>query len=260
MLSLWLCSWMVVAAPTTDNRPRVLILPPSSSSYAAHELAPLSGMIATAVASDVRLDVVTSEDLSSLVALEGERQIAGCDDSSCLAELAGAIGARYVVFGDISPLGETAVANLRLFDTQSATALKRVALTAPSLAALGETMRGPLSALGDSILQPVSDASRPSAAPWFGAPSGGPAGDPTTGLILIGSGAAIAGMAGLADAFLPTSRNETLDVVDFVWPIAYGAVGPVVAIVGAVLVFSSPPAPVAPAAATAVTSAASDAP
>ena len=28
MLSLWLCSWMVVAAPTTDNRPRVLILPP----------------------------------------------------------------------------------------------------------------------------------------------------------------------------------------------------------------------------------------
>lgn len=269
MLSLWLCSWMAMVAPATDSRPRVLILPPSSSSYAPQELGPLSGIIAAAVASDARLDVVTSEDVASLVALEGDRQIAGCDDNSCLAELAGAIGARYVVFGDISRLGDRAVANLRLFDTQTATALKRLSLTAPSLAALGDALRGPLSALGDSILPPAP------AVPWFGAPAtsdsttaapaagdpptGGPMmGDPTTGLILLGSGAAVAGLAGLADAFLPTSRNETLDAVDWVWPISYGVVGPVLAIVGAVFLFSSPPASGAPGAAAAT--AASDAP
>lgn len=43
----------------------------------------------------------------------------GCGDSSCLAEIAGAMGAEFVVFGDVGKLGETFVINLNLFDNNA---------------------------------------------------------------------------------------------------------------------------------------------
>jgi hypothetical protein len=68
------------------------------------------------------------------VALQAEKQNAGCDDSgSCMAEIAGALGASLVVFGDVGKLGELLVVNLNLFNVDLAQSQGRVTIEAPSL-------------------------------------------------------------------------------------------------------------------------------
>jgi len=79
----------------------------------------LSSLAAIELARDKRFDVLSTADLREVVALEGEKQALGCDvdSSSCLAEVAGAMGARFVVFGQLGKLGTAPVLTLSLYDS-----------------------------------------------------------------------------------------------------------------------------------------------
>lgn len=80
------------------------------------------------------LDVVSGDDLRSLVTLEGQKQEAGCaGDESCLADIAGALDARLVVSGFAGRLGRLIVVNLSLFDAHAAKAHGRVTVEAENL-------------------------------------------------------------------------------------------------------------------------------
>ena len=68
-------------------------------------------------------------------------QTMGCSDSGCLAELAGAVGAAYVVSGTISKSGETYTISLVLTDQQKAQALDRVVREESNLAKVGDAVR-----------------------------------------------------------------------------------------------------------------------
>jgi hypothetical protein len=59
---------------------------------------------------------VTQREISSLLGLERQKQLLGCSDasSSCMAELAGALGADGVVIGDIGKVGSAVQINLRV--------------------------------------------------------------------------------------------------------------------------------------------------
>ena len=73
------------------------------------------------------LELITSKDIQSMAALEADKRDMGCDDSnSCLAELAGALGARLVIFGDVGMLGPNLILGLNLFDSEEAKAISRI--------------------------------------------------------------------------------------------------------------------------------------
>ena len=94
----------------------------------------IDGLISAELGRYKALDVITSADMRQLAALEAEKQAMGCDkDSSCLAELAGALGARLVLFGQIGKLGKSIICNINLFDSEQASAVGRVTLRAASL-------------------------------------------------------------------------------------------------------------------------------
>jgi len=65
-------------------------------------------------------EVVTSRDLTGLLSLEKQKQALGCGTDSCLAELAGALGAERVVSGDVAKLGESLLLQVRLLDASRA--------------------------------------------------------------------------------------------------------------------------------------------
>jgi hypothetical protein len=65
------------------------------------------------------IEVVSQAEIKKMVALEAARSDVGCDTSSCLAELAGALGAQLVLFGSVSQLGKTTTVALSLFDSRS---------------------------------------------------------------------------------------------------------------------------------------------
>lgn len=77
-------------------------------------------------------DVMASKDIQRLLELEGQRQALECESGSesCLAEIAGAMGARYVVTGTLGRLGTLLLCNITLFDAQASRSILRESVEA----------------------------------------------------------------------------------------------------------------------------------
>jgi hypothetical protein len=100
----------------------------------------LTSLVTIAAGEDARFDVLSSADLKDMVALEGDRASLGCDEStaSCLAEVAGAMGARLVVFGALGVLGEDLLVTLNLFDSRAGISAGRVVIRGRDAGALAD--------------------------------------------------------------------------------------------------------------------------
>jgi len=110
----------VVATPPAD-RLRLLVLDFSAEGDVPPGLVgTVNSLVSAELSTYPDLDVIANADVRRMVELEGARQESGCGDTSCLAELAGALGARLVVFGSVGKLGSATVVNLNLFDSVTA--------------------------------------------------------------------------------------------------------------------------------------------
>lgn len=102
----------------------------------------VSSLVAAAASKDARLDVLSAADVRNAVDLEAQRSIMGCDQTSCLLEVAGAMDARFVVHGTLGALGDVVVLTLSAFDTTTASAIGRVVLQEAKVDALGRKLQG----------------------------------------------------------------------------------------------------------------------
>jgi hypothetical protein len=106
-------------------------------------------------------DVLSSADVRRVVTLEAEKQAMGCgDDSSCLAEVAGAMGASLVVYGELGTLGSVNVLTLSAFDAADARSAGRVILRNDDLDALSRDVPGAVEKLTTDI-RPIDERGRP---------------------------------------------------------------------------------------------------
>jgi hypothetical protein len=125
-----------VAEPP-DARPkqrlRVLVLEPSASESDAETARAIASLLAVELSKIDRFDVLSNADVKRIIELEGEKQAMGCSTTSCLAELAGAMGANIVVFGELTRLGEVRSLTLNLFNSEKASSLGRVSETFTSV-------------------------------------------------------------------------------------------------------------------------------
>jgi hypothetical protein len=209
----------------------VLVLEPGSATVDKPTLGTIAGLMIVELAKDPALDVISDAEVKRLAELEGDRQTAGCTDTNCLAELAGAMGARYVIFGDVGVLGSTVVLNLNLFDSQRTRAVNRVAVKADSIDALPAALPTPLR----ELTAPLTGATVPPA-PVATSSSGAP----IVPWVLVGSGAALAVGTIAADNLSPTSSDDVLDGVDFLWPATYCVVGPGLMLTGLGMLLFAP--------------------
>ncbi len=70
--------------------------------------------------------VISSEDIKRLLTLEATKQACTGDaDAACLAEIGGALGVDYLVYGEVAKLGDVFSVSLSLLDTARATATGR---------------------------------------------------------------------------------------------------------------------------------------
>lgn len=95
----------------------------------------INEVVATAASKTDRFSVTTGTDLAQAMDLESEKAAMGCgtEASSCLAEIAGAMGAELVLFGDVGTLGDTTLVSLNLFDNNSASSVGRETVKAAKL-------------------------------------------------------------------------------------------------------------------------------
>jgi TolB-like protein len=88
----------------------------------------ITDIIVTEVSGTRRFDVVGSADISSLLGLEKQKQLLQCgEDSSCLAELGGALGVDYLLSGSVGLLGTRLRISLSLQNVKRARVVARQA-------------------------------------------------------------------------------------------------------------------------------------
>jgi hypothetical protein len=125
------CARPAVAAAA--RRVKVAMLPLVALGGVKPETAQLLG---DALAGELRrrpgVSVLTRSDVMALLGAERTRQMVGCADSGCIAELGGALGADRVVHGSIGRVGDSLVVNLSALDPRRAV----------SAASVSERLRG----------------------------------------------------------------------------------------------------------------------
>ena len=116
----------------------------------------LTNLIASTLAEDRRLDVLAATDVQDVLRFEADKQLMGCDASgSCLAEIAGAMGARFVVFGHLDRLGELMLLTLNLFDSSKTSSVSRVTVQARTLEEFAEKIEPAVQKLLFAVELPV---------------------------------------------------------------------------------------------------------
>lgn len=161
---------------------RVLVMPMTGAGVPPETLSTITGVVTVALSGYEGLDVSSAADLAGMANLAASRQAMGCDDDGCLTELAGAVGARLVVFGQVGVLGKLIVLNLNLLDADAARAVGRATVEAESLEALPQKVREAL----DTLLSRFLAEGRVKAAPAKGAPV-------AVGLLAAGGASALVG-------------------------------------------------------------------
>ncbi len=233
------------------ERPRLLVLDLSGESVAEQERRTLTSLIGVELSTLVDYDVVTARDIEKLMTVEKDRQMVGCVDASCLAEIADAMGTERVVFGEIGKLGTSYLMTLSLFDSLQARATQRVVIKADAVEVFAEKMNPALRKLcADLLSGPVAAAEVPadaySDAPEVDEAANAPTVDeqdkggdqteadndggvtpaaesgdalmPILGWSAVGVGGAVA-LGGMAfDVFSPSSSDAAFGIEDFLGP------------------------------------------
>ncbi len=116
------------ASAARDGRTmKVVVLPLVPLGGVSRETAQLLG---DALAGELRrrrgVSVLTQADVSALLGVEKTRQMLGCAEAGCMAEIGGALGADRVVHGSLGRVGESLVVNLSALDPRRAAATASV--------------------------------------------------------------------------------------------------------------------------------------
>ncbi len=107
---------LALAAP-----PKVAVVPLASGEGVPGKTAE---SLTESVTAEVRrrsgAQVVSQREITTLLSLEQQKAMLGCQNDACFAELGGALGAERVVSGDLSRLGESWLFHLKLLDSGKA--------------------------------------------------------------------------------------------------------------------------------------------
>jgi TolB-like protein len=117
----------------TSKKPRLAFLGirPLSVDQAKADL--LSEVVLTEASRFRRLEIIGQSDVGAMLGLEKQRQLLGCkEDSACMAEIGGALGADYMLVGSLGQMGGLLRVDLKLLDARKARVLER----------FGETVAG----------------------------------------------------------------------------------------------------------------------
>ncbi|MBW1809073.1 MAG: hypothetical protein JRJ19_16560 [Deltaproteobacteria bacterium] len=91
----------------------------SKGGVSQEQMDALSDMLANEIRNRGEYRVIGKSDIRTALNLEEQKTMLGCNDNSCIAEIGGALGVRWVVVGNVSLFGETFLLNLKLMDVEA---------------------------------------------------------------------------------------------------------------------------------------------
>lgn len=116
LVSLAVCSSALAASPAT----KVALVPlPVGAEVSDKAAAAMTEAIAGEIRRVPGVQLITQDEIASLLGLERQKQLLGCSAESCMAELGGALGVDRLVTGTLNKLGETWMFSLKALDVKS---------------------------------------------------------------------------------------------------------------------------------------------
>ena len=120
IVTLFFSGLPVTQAQAQEEQPRVLLMDLKNNGLDENLVKTINSLLTVNMTNYTQFNVMSGNDVKQLVALEMEKQTMGCsDDGSCLAEIAGAMGATLVIFGDAGKI-DVMLINLSLFNAEEA--------------------------------------------------------------------------------------------------------------------------------------------
>jgi len=96
--------------------------------------------------------LITTSDVRNMLGVEKQKKLLGCnEDSSCIAEIGGALGARYIVSGSVGKVGSQILLSAAVTDSWTARSVQRLAQTIPDEDALPAAAAVLADGIGDAV-------------------------------------------------------------------------------------------------------------
>ncbi|MDF1561495.1 MAG: hypothetical protein P1V51_00545 [Deltaproteobacteria bacterium] len=130
LLSLVLCGLglpRAADAEEKEERIAIAVTPMVTRGPIEHtEVEGLELVLAAALQNEPRVRAIMPSEIQTLLGLEAQKQLMGCEsDSSCLAEIGGALGAPYVLSSQVSRVGSTWLLQLSILDAAASETVHR---------------------------------------------------------------------------------------------------------------------------------------
>ncbi len=121
---MWLFA-VVLSAALAADKPKLAVLDVQPIGVDAAQAIALGEAMTQELSRRGFFEVISSNDIRTLLGVERQKQLLGCGDSSCTAELSGAIGARFVLQSSLTKLGDSLQLSLQMLDTAKSQSLAR---------------------------------------------------------------------------------------------------------------------------------------
>ncbi len=125
VLALLCCPAPALAA--AESRPKLVVLQLKAGQGVDEKGAATLTSVVIGDAARVGFSVVSQADVAAMLAYQKARVMLGCSDEGCLAELGGALGADYVLAGEVAVVGTRAHQSLTLLDARKGAVVGRSA-------------------------------------------------------------------------------------------------------------------------------------
>jgi TolB-like protein len=155
-LSLWTPSTVRLACgrarPEASRKLKVAVLRLEARAGVDDRVVDLFG---DALAGELRkrpgLTVIADADVAAMLGVERRKQMLGCTDAGCLAEIGGALGVDRIVHGSVGRVGGSLVVNLSSVDARKGTPVASVSERLQSTS--DEAFLDALPRMGDALLR-----------------------------------------------------------------------------------------------------------
>jgi TolB-like protein len=111
--------------------------------------------------------VLSGDDVKASADVEAQKQLLGCDEAGCLAEIAQALGADRIVHGNVARLGQSVVVTLSLFDAKNGASLGRESVQARDEATLPHELEAAVQRLSATDGRAASGSSAEGGVDWL---------------------------------------------------------------------------------------------
>jgi TolB-like protein len=120
-------AWLLPLTARAEQDIRIAVMEfASKGGVSQKQMDALSDLLANEIRGMGKYRVIGKSDIRTALDIETQKNLVGCNDESCIAEIGGALGVRWVIVGNISKFGDKFLLNLKIMDAEKIRVVKGV--------------------------------------------------------------------------------------------------------------------------------------